>query len=165
MPIISAPPGRLSTTICCFNCWASSAATSLATVSEALPGACGTISLIGRTGYSAAGTSICANSALALMARILFSARSCIRLRARQLDDARVFLDFPRNERSEVRRRTADRLGALVAHEGFRLRMLERFHDFTVNAVNDGGRCTCRREQREPVVDIEARIRRIERRH
>ena len=52
--MVSAPPGRLSTTICCPISLANSAPRMRATVSVALPAACGTISLIGLSGYCAA---------------------------------------------------------------------------------------------------------------
>src|SRR5262245_60720807 len=52
--MVSAPPGRLSTTTCCPISLASSAPMMRATVSVALPAACGTMSLIGLSGYSAA---------------------------------------------------------------------------------------------------------------
>jgi hypothetical protein len=44
----------LSTTTCCFIWLVSSAASSRATVSDALPGACGTIIRMGREGYACA---------------------------------------------------------------------------------------------------------------
>jgi hypothetical protein len=43
MPIVSPPPGRLSTTTCWPRMRVSSKAMMRADVSEALPGACGTI--------------------------------------------------------------------------------------------------------------------------
>ena len=55
MPSVSAPPGRLSTTMVAPpSAVASSAASSRAITSVALPGACGTISRIGLSGNSAA---------------------------------------------------------------------------------------------------------------
>src|SRR5262245_45551048 len=51
--MVNAPPGRLSTTICWPISLPSSAPRMRATVSVALPAACGTISRIGRSGYSA----------------------------------------------------------------------------------------------------------------
>src|SRR5262249_42045651 len=53
-PSVSAPPGRLSTTTCCPISLPSSAPRMRATVSVALPAACGTMSRTGRSGYSAA---------------------------------------------------------------------------------------------------------------
>ena len=50
---ISAPPGRLSTTICRVSACASSTAPMRATLSDALPGACGTIKRMARLGYGA----------------------------------------------------------------------------------------------------------------
>src|SRR3954469_1151394 len=54
MPMVSAPPGRLSTTTDCPSWRASSGATRRVTLSVALPAACGTTKRIGRSGYSAA---------------------------------------------------------------------------------------------------------------
>src|ERR1700676_5458336 len=51
--MVSAPPARSSTTICAPSSRPSSAARMRATVSVALPAACGTINPIGRSGYSA----------------------------------------------------------------------------------------------------------------
>src|SRR5256885_3075686 len=48
MPMVRAPPGRLSTTTDCPSWRASSGATRRATLSVALPGACGTTKRIGR---------------------------------------------------------------------------------------------------------------------
>ena len=53
MPIVSAPPGRLSTTTCCPRDFDISGARMRETVSVALPGACGTMNRIGLSGYSA----------------------------------------------------------------------------------------------------------------
>ena len=53
-PRVRAPPGRLSITICCPSSLPSSAPRMRATVSVALPAACGTMSLIGLSGYCAA---------------------------------------------------------------------------------------------------------------
>src|SRR5688500_17321890 len=52
--MVSAPPGRLSTMICWPSSLPSSAPRMRATVSVALPAACGTISRTGLSGYSAA---------------------------------------------------------------------------------------------------------------
>src|SRR4051812_20599838 len=68
--MVSAPPGRSSTTTCWPSSGVSSAASNRATVSVALPAACGTTNLIGWSGYSAA------RLALAAQAKI-----SAIRLR------------------------------------------------------------------------------------
>src|SRR6185503_6659949 len=54
MPMVSAPPGRFSTTTGCPRGFDISGARMRATVSVALPAACGTISLTGRSGYCAA---------------------------------------------------------------------------------------------------------------
>src|SRR5688572_26732325 len=54
MPMVSAPPGRFSTTTLAPSCLASSGASRRATLSVALPAACGTIMRIGRSGYCAA---------------------------------------------------------------------------------------------------------------
>src|SRR5690242_15984784 len=54
MPMVSAPPGRLSTTTAWPSCLAMPGATSRATLSVALPAACGTTKRTGRSGYSAA---------------------------------------------------------------------------------------------------------------
>src|SRR5437879_3537392 len=53
-PMVSAPPGRLSITICWPSSLPSSAPRMRATVSVALPAACGTMSLTGLSGYCAA---------------------------------------------------------------------------------------------------------------
>src|SRR5688500_10592726 len=54
MPMVNAPPGRLSTTTFWPSCLESSGARVRATLSVALPAACGTTSRIGRSGYWAA---------------------------------------------------------------------------------------------------------------
>src|SRR5687768_16684369 len=54
MPMVSAPPGRFSTTTLVPSCLPSSGASRRATLSVALPAACGTIMRIGRSGYCAA---------------------------------------------------------------------------------------------------------------
>src|SRR5262245_12591246 len=53
MPIVSAPPGRLSTTTCCPRNLDISGVTMREIVSVALPGACGTTKRIGFSGYCA----------------------------------------------------------------------------------------------------------------
>src|SRR5688572_24444180 len=54
MPMVSAPPGRFSTTTVWPSAFVSSGARMRATVSVALPGAWGTMKRIGRSGYCAA---------------------------------------------------------------------------------------------------------------
>src|SRR5690242_9100455 len=51
MPMVSAPPGRLSTTTGWPSCFAIPGETSRATLSVALPAACGTTKRTGRSGY------------------------------------------------------------------------------------------------------------------
>src|SRR5687767_6450019 len=53
MPMVRAPPGRFSTTTLAPSCRPSSGASRRATLSVALPAACGTTSRIGRSGYCA----------------------------------------------------------------------------------------------------------------
>src|SRR5258707_11793540 len=52
-PMVKAAPGRFSTMMVWLSCGPSSDAKMRATVSVALPGACGTINRIGLSGYSA----------------------------------------------------------------------------------------------------------------
>ena len=54
MPMVSAPPGRFSTTTAWPSAFDNSGERMRATVSVALPGACGTMKRIGRSGYCAA---------------------------------------------------------------------------------------------------------------
>src|SRR5262245_13985226 len=54
MPMVSAPPGRLSTTTAWPSSLASAGPTMRAMLSVALPAACGTTRRIGRSGYCAA---------------------------------------------------------------------------------------------------------------
>src|SRR5688572_32839229 len=54
MPMVSAPPGRLSTTTGCPSSFDNAGPTMRAMLSVALPAACGTIRRIGRSGYCAA---------------------------------------------------------------------------------------------------------------
>jgi hypothetical protein len=64
--MVSAPPGRFSTTTCWPSSWLSTAPISRAALSVALPAAWGTTRRIGWSGYSAkAGVSVVAASAAA----------------------------------------------------------------------------------------------------
>src|SRR6476620_426435 len=58
VPMVWTAPGRLSTTICCPICFASSVASMRDTISDEEPGAEERISLIGRSGYCAAATAL-----------------------------------------------------------------------------------------------------------
>src|SRR5258706_12947570 len=73
MPMVSAPPGRFSTTTGCPSGRDISGARIRATVSVALPAACGTTSRRGRSGYCAAAQTAAPASSSAAAARFTLS--------------------------------------------------------------------------------------------
>src|SRR5258706_6988933 len=90
MPMVSAPPGRLSTITGCPSSRAMPGATSRAMLSVALPAACGTTRRIGRSGNSALANAAHADIATHKIFRMPAIAASSALSRLRILDLTRV---------------------------------------------------------------------------